>query len=85
MREIKVVPNAKCFVQLQVRCELTQDVKWREKRGGGKKKVDKKMRGGEATLGFIAAFQLVEVSYVGRLQGAGRQRGSRPMGTSDNL
>lgn len=30
--------GAKCFVQLQVRCELTQDVKWRRGRGG--RKVD---------------------------------------------
>lgn len=44
--------GAKCFVQLQVRCELTQNVKWRKRE---KKKVDN-IRRGEANLGFIAAF-----------------------------
>lgn len=44
--------GAKCFVQLQVRCELTQDGKRRE---GVKKKVDSIGRR-ETTLSFTAAF-----------------------------
>lgn len=71
--------GAKCFVQLQVRCELTQDVKWRER--GKKEGGQHKERRGHFRL--HCCLKLVEVSYAGRLQGAGRQRGSRPMGMSD--
>lgn len=72
--------GAKCFVQLQVRCELTQDVKWRERGQGEEGGQHKEERG---HLKFHRCLQLVEVSHAGRLQATGRQWGSRPLGMSD--
>lgn len=46
--------GAKCFVQLRVRCELTQEVKWRVGWGGWGGRVVDNRRG--AALGFTAAF-----------------------------
>lgn len=84
--------GAKCFVQLQVRCELTQDVE--VQRGGGSEgglgcgggggaKEGRQHKEERGHLKFHRCLQLVEVSHAGRLQATGRQRGSRPLGTSD--
>lgn len=70
--------GAKCFVQLQVRCELTQDVKWRK----GKKEEGRQHKATRGHFRLLCCLQLVEVSYAERLQGAGRQWGSWPMSMS---
>lgn len=49
--------------------------------GGVKKGRQHKEERGH--LKFHRCLQLVEVSHAGRLQATGRQRGSRPLGTSD--
>lgn len=91
--------GAKCFVQLQVRCELTQDVE--VQREGGRLGVGRAAGEDGARVGcggvkegrqhkekrghlkFHRCLQLVEVSHAWRLQATGRQRGSGPLGTSD--